>query len=233
MYRSRTSFDPHRTRLSILVVAFTVGAVGIAHGGPPRPTKFLKREVKRVRALLAEPAKPDTPEALTQDNQLKAIVEPVMEFDGLSQRSLRKHWPTLTPEQKSTFVETFRELVFRSYLKEVRTADQDYRIEYEDEQRQGDTATVWSVAKTRKAEIELVFKLNVRDGNRWVASDIVIDEVSLEENYREQFDKIIAKDGFEVLLDKMKKKVAELKKPAQAAPTTIPAEPVAVPSEKK
>ena len=36
-----------------------------------------------------------------------------------------------------------------------------------------------------------------KDGKRWVVEDIVIDEVSLVENYREQFNRIIADKSFQ------------------------------------
>ena len=40
--------------------------------------------------------------------------------------------------------------------------------------------------------------------------DVVIDEVSLVQNYREQFTRIIKKDGYPVLLQKMADKLIEL-----------------------
>ena len=39
--------------------------------------------------------------------------------------------------------------------------------------------------------------------------DVVTDELSLLENYRAEFNKVIAKDSFDVLLARMKKKLNE------------------------
>ena len=209
-------------------MALTLAGLGVAHAGPP--TEFLEAQVRAVRDVLAVPVKAGTPEEAASNDKLKAIINPVMKFEDLSERALRKHWPTLSAPQKARFVALFRELVFHNYLKQVRSANEDYTIVYEDEEAKGrKAASVTAIAKTHKAEIELVFHLTTENGKVWVAEDIVIDEVSLVENYREQFNKIIAKDGFEALLKKMADKLVDLggKVPAEAAaepaaPTTPP-----------
>ncbi|MCA9527412.1 MAG: ABC transporter substrate-binding protein, partial [Myxococcales bacterium] len=212
----------HIASLSVALLFALVGSASAA-----RPTDFLKQQVQAVRGQLGQKVKAGSPEAAAQDAKLMAIIEPVMEFEKLSERALRKHWPTLTAEQKAEFIQTFRQLVFRSYLSRVRSADEAYTIDYEGEEAKSRTqATVSAVAKTRKAEIELVFQLE-KKGDAWVAEDIVIDEVSLTENYREQFNKIIADEGFPGLIAKMVKKLDKLGGPVAAA---APAAPAAAPA---
>jgi phospholipid transport system substrate-binding protein len=214
-----------RTLCATMVL--TLAGLGTAHAGPP--TEFLESQVRAVRDVLAVPVKAGTPEEAASNDKLKAIINPVMKFEDLSERALRKHWPTLSAPQKARFVALFRELVFHNYLKRVRSANEDYTVAYEEEEAKGrKAASVTAIAKTRKAEIELVFHLTTENGKVWVAEDIVIDEVSLVENYREQFNKIIAKDGFEALLKKMADKLVDLggEVPAEAAAeATAPATP--------
>ncbi|MCA9543320.1 MAG: ABC transporter substrate-binding protein, partial [Myxococcales bacterium] len=171
--------------LSLLLVATA------AQAGPP--TKFLQTQVDEVRALLKQDTGGDKAKGQALDAQLMGLIDPVMEFEQLSERALQKHWPTLKPEERSEFTTLFRELVFRSYLKKVRSANEDYSLVYEDEEARGRReAAVTVIAKTKKAEIELVFHLRAVKGKRFVADDVIIDEVSLVGNYREQFNKIIA-----------------------------------------
>jgi len=40
----------------------------------------------------------------------------------------------------------------------------------------------------------------------WKAYDIVVDEVSIMRNYRKSFIKVLKKDGFDALIEKMQKK---------------------------
>ena len=149
-------------------------------------------------------------------------------FDRMSENALRSHWSTLNEKQRAEFVVLFKALVFRSYLNRIRGADEAYTIEYEGEEAKGrKAASVSAVAKTKKAEIELVFHVLTKDGKRWVVEDIVIDEVSLVENYREQFNRIIADKGFPALLKKMADQLVKIggKRPtvnAQSAATKTP-----------
>ncbi len=209
--------------IKALVALLALTFASPAFAGPP--TRFLESQVDAVRALLKDPVKPNTPESDAVDAKLKAIVNPVMDFDRLSQNVLSKHWPTLDAVQRQTFVDLFRALVFHSYLKEIRSANEDYTVVYEDEEAKGrKAAAVTAVAKTKKVDIELVFHLTTADGKLWVAEDIVIDEVSLVENYREQFNKIIAKDGFKALLQKMRDKLVDLGGKVPAPPAAaVPA----------
>lgn len=210
-----------RTLLLLLTALFCAPA---AHAGPP--TEFLKAQVQAVRELLKTPVAKGSPEAAITDAKLMAIVDPVMDFKGLSEKALRKHWPSLSDAQKATFIATFRQLVFRSYLDRVRSANEAYTIVYESEEPAGQMTEVTAIAKTKKAEIELVFVL-AKAGAGMAAADVRIDEVSLVENYREQFNAIIAKEKFEGLIKKMTKKLDDLggpvKLPAAAPASAAPA----------
>ncbi len=204
---------------------FLVVAVLLASGANAAPPqKFLEQQITVVRGLIATKVAAGTPQAAELDQKLMAVVDPVMEFDKLAEAALAKHWPTLKPEQRAEFVGLFRELVFRSYLERVRGANDAYKLkEWEQEQRGRKGALVEVVAETGKVEIELAFHLLTRDGKAWVATDVVIDEVSLVQNYREQFNKIIAEDGWAGLIKKMKDKVADLGPPTTvAAPSPAP-----------
>ncbi len=70
------------------------------------------------------------------------------------------------------------------------------------------TATLNTVARGKKTEIALEYKMLCKDGH-WVVYDVVTDEQSMLENYRAEFNKIINKDGFDALLKKMRKKLDE------------------------
>lgn len=220
-------------RTLILTLSLLMMTMGAALAGPP--TKFLQSQVKEVRTLLAQKVAEGTPEAKAHDDKLKAIIDPLMEFDKLSERALRKHWAGLKPEERTQFIALFRDLVFHSYLSKVRSADEAYTVSYEDEEPKPNLgAAVTAIAKTKKAEIELVFHLSGRPGGKFVAEDIVIDEVSLVENYREQFNKIIADKGFAELLKKMQDKLVKMgARPAAAAAPTAPVPaPAPVPAKK-
>jgi phospholipid transport system substrate-binding protein len=134
----------------------------------------------------------------------------------MSEASLGKHWPTLNKAQRDLFMSLFQELVFHSYMKKIRSANKEAKIEYEDETKRAQGgAEVEAIAITKKMEVELRFILRAGAKQKgealYVAEDVVIDEVSLVNNYREEFNKIIAAEGFDGLIAKMKKQVQKVK----------------------
>jgi phospholipid transport system substrate-binding protein len=192
-----------------ITLILTLGFSFAAHAAPP--IGFIKGEVEKVRALLKIPVKPDSPEKEKIDDQLRSILNPVMNFERLSENALRNHWATLSPTQRSDFVALFRALVFHSYLQKIRSAEEAYTIDYVDQQAKGaKAASVTAISRTKTTEIELVFHILREENGLWSVEDIVIDEVSLVENYREQFDRIIKKSGFSILLEKMTTKLNKI-----------------------
>ena len=188
--------------MTLLIASF-------AYAGPP--IGFIKGQVQSVRELLKVPVKDGSPEKKKIDDQLKNILNPVMNFERLSENALRNHWANLTAEQRLDFIELFRSLVFHSYLKKIRSAEEAYTIDYVDQQAKGaNAASVTAIAQTKTTEIELVFHILKEKTVPWSVEDIVIDEVSLVENYREQFDRIIKKNGFETLIEKMSNKLTKI-----------------------
>ena len=178
-------------------------------------TDFLKTQVAAVLKLTAEPVS-DAKVKQEIDHKLLAIIKPMMDFPAMSQASLGKHWAKQSAEQQQTFISLFQELVFHSYMKKIRTAKNDAEITYEDESvRTQGGAEVEAVAATKKMEVELRFILRQGRSQKgealFVAEDVVIDEVSLVNNYREEFNKIIAKEGFDGLIKKMKRQVEKVK----------------------
>jgi phospholipid transport system substrate-binding protein len=224
------------TKISGLLITVIVALLPAAAWSGP-PSDMLKEKVKAARSLLQKKAQSGTAEAKKTDDELRQVIEPALDFQKMSENTLRVHWVSLQSQQQAEFVSLFRALLFRSYLTRIRKADEDYSLLYESEEAKGrKAAAVTVIAQTSKAEIELVFHVITNDGKLWITEDIVIDEVSLVQNYREQFTRIIKKDGYPALLQKMADKLVDLGgeiptditsvkaiKPAAVAPTEKPA----------
>jgi phospholipid transport system substrate-binding protein len=178
-------------------------------------TDFLKSQVATVLKLTAL-AIPNARTKKEIDTKLLGLIKPMMDFPAMSQASLGKHWTKQSAKQQERFINLFQELVFHSYMKKIRTAKNDTQITYEDESsREQGGAEVEAIAATKKVEVELRFLLRVGDLKKeeaqFVAEDIIIDEVSLVNNYREEFNKIITKEGFDGLIKKMEKQVQKVR----------------------
>jgi phospholipid transport system substrate-binding protein len=152
-----------------------------------------------------------SPEADAKNAEIKKIVGGFLDFEELAKRSLGRHWEGLPPAKRAEFVKTLRELVERNYVKQL-YGQPDYNLKLENEEKNGAEATVtgtlFAKARGKKVTMALEYKM-LRKANRWVVYDVVTDDLSLLENYRAEFNKVIAKESFDALLTKMKKKLSE------------------------
>jgi phospholipid transport system substrate-binding protein len=152
-----------------------------------------------------------SPEAELQRSEVRKIVGGFLDYGELAKRALARHWDPLTPKQREEFVNTLRELVERSYLRQIH-GNAAYTIKYDKEEKNGGEATVFATLNTtsrgKKVVIALEYHMLYKDGH-WVVYDVVTDDQSMLENYRAEFNKIINKESFDALLKKMKNKLDE------------------------
>jgi phospholipid transport system substrate-binding protein len=171
----------------------------------------LKKSNDQLDKILHKNAPNWTPEAELEREEVRKLVGGFLDYQELAQRALKDHWSELTPKQRTEFTETLRQLVERSYLKQIHGSP-NYKIKYDSEKKEGNEATVDATLHTtsrgKKVDISLEYKM-IGKGGKWVVYDVITDDQSMLENYRAEFNKIIRKDGFDALMKRMHKKLEE------------------------
>jgi phospholipid transport system substrate-binding protein len=69
-------------------------------------------------------------------------------------------------------------------------------------------AEIQSKIVTASKEIPIFYRMILKNG-KWRVYDVVVENVSLVQNYRTQFNDILAKDTPEQLLETLRKKVSK------------------------
>jgi phospholipid transport system substrate-binding protein len=139
------------------------------------------------------------------------VISERFDFEEMSKRSLATHWAEHTPQEKKEFVEVFTNLLERSYMDRIE-AYTDEQVEYNNEKIDEGFAVVRTTITAKDKEpIPIDYKL-IKEGDAWKVYDVVIEGVSLVNNYRNQFNKIISANSYQELLKKMKTKEAEILK---------------------
>jgi len=185
---------------ALTAAMFLASAAAAAQAGP---TAFLKSIDKKLKPLLQDADK----------NQKKIIniMNSMMDFDALCQDALGKHWDARTKAEQKEFVDTLHAVIEKNMVTRLKDS-KDHIITYEKENLSGDTASVVTIVANgtgpRAEKIEIEYKMQ-KHGKKWLVVDMVTDGVSLVSNYRSQFNKIITKDGWDVLMQKMKDKLAK------------------------
>ncbi|MGH7855401.1 MAG: MlaC/ttg2D family ABC transporter substrate-binding protein [Candidatus Binatia bacterium] len=123
------------------------------------------------------------------------------DFSEMTKRSLGRHWGALAPAEQREFVKAFTQKLLVAYGRTVR-ASGDERIQFQNEIIVGNDAMVKTKVVSSGDELAIDYHLHAIDG-QWKVYDMVIDHVSIVNNYRAQFDRVIAKSSVEELLQKM------------------------------
>ena len=99
-------------------------------------------------------------------------------------------------QRKKEFVTLFSDLLERSYITKIESYTGEQRVLYTKESIDKDYASVRTeIVVQRDANVEVVYQLLRRDGN-WQVYDVVIEGVSLVNNYRTQFNNIISRESY-------------------------------------
>jgi len=181
----------------------------------PSPKVQLQATIEEVRGVLqskeATPAKQAT---------LRKITKSYIDFAKLAQETLDGQWGKLSAKQHAEFTKLLEELIEASYI--TRLSDSStVDITLNEEKIDGDTAHVAALAHVKGSDTDLRFELK-KGASTWTFADVVLDDVSLTNNYRAQFSKTIAKEGYPALVAKLKKKVAEFKSSTTASAEVAP-----------
>jgi phospholipid transport system substrate-binding protein len=169
--------------------------------GAGEPTAQLSTTINEFVNILVH-----TPVAELRANGLPAkaldLIFGRFDFSEMSKRSLGRHWLMLAPAEQREFVKAFTQRLLIAYGRTVRTAG-DERIQFQHEVVDGRDATVKTKVISNGEELPIDYRLHTIDG-QWKVYDMVIDNVSIVNNYRAQFDRVIAKSSVKDLLQKMK-----------------------------
>ncbi len=169
------------------------------------PTERVKTAADRVIDVLKNPKLKGPAHERARRAQIMKLAETVFDFREMAKRSLAIFWRQRTPQEKNEFVKLFSDLLERSYINRIEGYTNE-KIIYTGEKIDGDYATVDSDIITKRNEkIPVNYRLINKNGKWWVY-DIVIEHVSLVNNYRVQFNKIIRSSSYEDLVKKMKTK---------------------------
>lgn len=164
---------------------------------------FVKEKHAQLVALVAKANKPG------DDKKVEAAFDEVLDYEKLAQGSLKEFWSERTADERAEFQAVLTKLVRAAYRKNLKRIG-GYDVEYKGSSKAEGGELVRTVAKKRGDEREEPLSIDylVADSNgKPKIVDIVTEGSSLVGNYRNQFRRIIKKDGFPELIKRMKAKL--------------------------
>jgi len=191
------------TRATLILSLLLFPATALTQAAPsPDPEALLQAKTAEVKALMGKPADD------ARKKQLRTMVAELVDYTELAKRSLKKVWDERTEPEREEFTGLLRALIEKSYLEQIENQP-DFQDAWEGKRllADGQRAVVRTVASSGETAVEIEYRLQRREAG-WLAVDIAVDGVSMVRNYRRSFRRVIKKDGWQGLLDKMRRKLA-------------------------
>lgn len=174
------------------------------------PTEQVRQTADRVLSVLQDSRLKSADRQKERREQLRQIIGSRFDFGEMAKRSLGSNWQKANNEDQRQFVELFTELLEKSYADQIESYNGE-KIVYGRENVSQDQADVDTKIVTKKGEeIAITYKLRSAAGD-WKVYDVVIENVSLVNNFRSQFNRILANASFAELLKKLQSKSVEIK----------------------
>ena len=182
---------------------------GVSSAEASTPTDSVRNTIDKARATVRSDKGKVSEEQLAMN--LEQVILPVFDFDEMSRRSLGANWNKGTPEQQKEFVELFSKLLSRTYRTQVMKGIDTSVITYDGESLTDGSALVKTSVQSEGDKFKVVYRLR-KQADNWKVYDVVIENVGLVTNYRNEFAGIIRKDGFPGLIDRLRSKQSEPRK---------------------
>ena len=175
------------------------------------PLDMIRSTTDQALAVLADSPVQGKEQRQQQIERMWEIVLPRFDTEDIAQRSLGTHWQKLTEDQRNELVRLYIQLVKKNYGDTLERYTKDAQFFFDSEDIDGDHAEVHTriVAPSQEKSFSVVYRLH-RKGDEWLIHDVVAENVSLVQNYRNQFSRIIAQSSAAGLIDTLKRKLVEL-----------------------
>ena len=192
---------------SALLAALMAWPIATAHAqGGARAA--LEQRHEQVNRILRQPARSEAARR-QRSERLTRLLNELLDYEALSREALGEHWEARSEEEREHFVSLLRQLVERNYEQNLERI-LDFEVSYDAERRRGERTFVTTSARSRENRrqpaVEIEYTM-VSEGGRWRVIDVTTDGVSMVQNYRNQFNRIIGRDGWGELIARMERRL--------------------------
>jgi len=189
--------------LSIALMFFVICTSNALAGAP---LETVQTQVDSILDVLNDSRHDDESARDAKVKELRSSAISIFDFTELSMRTLGRDWSKLNQEQRKEFVELFTRLLERVYTDKI-LAYTNQKIVFTKENMFSDKrAEVCSDVISDTRAFSIHYRMMLKNGE-WKVYDVVIEGVSLIENYRSQFKRILTKKPPEELLRILREKV--------------------------
>ena len=192
--------------IGIFVFTLCLGFSRFAQAG--EPLEVVRAAVDKAIQILKDPTLQSQDKKKERIDRLREALNPIFDYEEMAKRALGSHWRRRTPAEQEEFVKLFRDFLEKIYSDKVDLYGGE-KVRFGREMIDKDFAQVESaVIKPNGEEIAVSYKLRQMNG-QWKVYDVVVENISIVNNYRSQFDRVISSSSYEELVKRLQEKARQ------------------------
>ncbi len=190
-----------------VLMSMTVNAWATADS----PIETIRMTIQQARAVLEDPNYQGQDHKQQRLAKVKEIVLPQFDSQEVAKRTLSTHWNGLTDQQRQEFVQLFIALVEKTYSHNLDRYNNSVQFFFDHERIEDQFSEVDTrvLDPVQNRTFSIGYRLHNVNG-KWLVYDVVIENVSMVQNYRNQFNRILTKSSYEELIKALQNKIHEL-----------------------
>jgi phospholipid transport system substrate-binding protein len=177
------------------------------------PKGYVRTMLEEVIAIQNHPQLQGPASREERRTAIKKIISRTFDFDAMARQALGPYWEKLNDAERMEFKGLFQDLFQDSYTKLVLDFLKREKILYGQDDLHQDQALIRTTIVRVNEEIPVDYSLTLAQG-RWLLDDVTIDGVSIVRNYRQSFTRVIQRESFKSLLQKMRLQQQAIAKPS-------------------
>ncbi|MGV8059841.1 MAG: phospholipid-binding protein MlaC [Smithellaceae bacterium] len=172
------------------------------------PMATVEATVKRVLDVLRDPKLKSPASKEIKKEKLRGIYKDMFDEIEFSRRTLTRNWNKFSPAQRAEFVNLFEQVLEKAYIDKILDYSNEKIDFYKETMISESQAEIQTKIISSSKEIPIFYRMIFKNG-KWKVYDVVVENVSLVQNYRTQFNDILSKNTPEQLLEILRKKVKQ------------------------
>jgi phospholipid transport system substrate-binding protein len=172
------------------------------------PLDTVQTNANKVLDVLRDPKLKAESAKKIKEEKLDALYEQMFDEVELARRVLGGNWNKLNPAQQKEFIQLYRQILKKAYLDKILSYTNEKIVFSKEDMLSNNQAEVQTKVITSSKETPIFYRVILKDGV-WKVYDVVVENVSLVQNYRSQFNSILSKNTPDQLLEILRKKVKE------------------------
>jgi phospholipid transport system substrate-binding protein len=199
---------PRRSRWMVAVAILGILVLSCTRASAMSPGDTLREFFRQAVAVVDDPRTEAHPEEALR--KIRKMADTVFDVREAAPTALGPHWNARSPAEREEFTLLFGRLLEQAYLNVVTSliGGRRINIRYEDETTDGTAALVKTTIQAKDGRsVPFEYRMTMRQG-RWTIRDVIVERVSLIDNYRAQFKRVLASGPYSALVASMRAKTS-------------------------